>query len=60
MRGADGLVALDRTGRAPGRGAYLHATVDCVEAARKRRGLERALSASVAPVLWTTLLPTSG
>ena len=49
MRGPDGLVAMDPTGRAAGRGAYLHATAECFELARKRKTLERALGAPVAP-----------
>lgn len=47
VRRPDGTVALDVTGRAPGRGAYVHASETCVEAARKRRALDRALAASV-------------
>ena len=53
--GADGMVALDLTGRAPGRGAYLHGSRECVELARKRKAIERALGASVPAELWGTL-----
>ena len=60
VRGPDGHVTVDRTGRAPGRGAYLHATAECFELARKRKALDRALSATVDPAVWATLLPTSG
>jgi hypothetical protein len=49
VRGADGLVSLDETGRAPGRGAYLHATAECFELARKRKAVDRALGAAVPP-----------
>jgi hypothetical protein len=52
VRGADGAAAVDRTGRAPGRGAYLHPDPACVELARKRRQVERALSASTRDALW--------
>ena len=45
VRGPDGTVSLDRTGRAPGRGAYLHSAAACVEIARKRRAIDRALGA---------------
>ena len=47
VRAPDGTVRLDRTGRAPGRGAYLHAAAACIEIARKRRAIDRALGAPV-------------
>ena len=52
VRRLDGQIELDRTGRMPGRGAYLHAAAECVEVARKRRALERALGAPVPPAVW--------
>ena len=55
VRTADGSAAVDRTGHAPGRGAYLHRQTGCLEAARKRRQLERALGATVAPEVWSDL-----
>jgi predicted RNA-binding protein YlxR (DUF448 family) len=61
VRGPDGAVRADATGRAPGRGAYLHADAACLEAARRRRALERALKAEVPDTLWTDLpLPLAG
>ncbi len=41
-RGPD-MVTLDLSGRAPGRGAYVHDDRDCVEAALARGALWRAL-----------------
>jgi len=55
VRGADGVALVDRGGRAPGRGAYLHRDAACLETARKRRALERSLGAAVAPELWSEL-----
>ncbi|HXN89922.1 MAG TPA: YlxR family protein [Candidatus Sulfotelmatobacter sp.] len=55
VRNPEGVVALDPTGRAPGRGAYLHASPECVEMARKRRALDRALGAIVQPEVWSEL-----
>ena len=52
VRRPDGSIELDLTGRMPGRGAYLHAAAECLEAARKRRALERALGAPVPPEVW--------
>jgi uncharacterized protein len=52
VRRPDGSISLDRTGREPGRGAYLHDSAECRAAARKRRTLDRALGASVPPEVW--------
>lgn len=53
-RAPDGVV-LDPTGRAPGRGAYLHAEQACLELARRRRALERSLKAAVPDEVWAEL-----
>jgi predicted RNA-binding protein YlxR (DUF448 family) len=55
VRSPGGGVALDPTGHAPGRGAYLHASPECVEMARKKRALDRALGAIVQPEVWSEL-----
>ena len=55
VRQAQGGAALDRTGRATGRGAYLHKDPACIEIARKRKALERALKTPVGPEIWTEL-----
>jgi predicted RNA-binding protein YlxR (DUF448 family) len=55
VRRPDGTAALDRSGREPGRGAYLHSDAACVEIARKRRALERSLKATVSPDIWDEL-----
>jgi len=55
VRDASGVATVDATGRAPGRGAYLHRDPACVEIARKKRALDRALKASVGPEIWTEL-----
>jgi predicted RNA-binding protein YlxR (DUF448 family) len=57
VRRADGGAEVDRTGHAAGRGAYLHADVSCVEIARKKKAVERALKAVVSPELWAQLEP---
>jgi len=43
VRDGEGTIVEDPTGRAPGRGAYLHDDPACRELALKRRSLERAL-----------------
>jgi predicted RNA-binding protein YlxR (DUF448 family) len=52
VRRPEGLVVVDRTGKTPGRGAYVHADPGCVELARKRRAVERALGVGVGPEVW--------
>jgi uncharacterized protein len=46
VRGPDGRVAYDPTGKAPGRGAYLCGRADCLDTAVRRRSIERALKVS--------------
>jgi predicted RNA-binding protein YlxR (DUF448 family) len=55
VRGPDGAARIDPTGRAHGRGAYVHASSGCIELARRRGALERSLKASVPPGLWASL-----
>jgi predicted RNA-binding protein YlxR (DUF448 family) len=43
VRTKEGAVLIDPTGKANGRGAYLHASPACAAMAKKKRGLERAL-----------------
>jgi uncharacterized protein len=57
---AEGGAAIDSTGRAPGRGAYLHRNLACVETARKRRALDRALRTTIQPELWSELMVVVG
>jgi predicted RNA-binding protein YlxR (DUF448 family) len=56
VRIASGGAAVDRTGHADGRGAYLHANPACIEIARKRRAIERSLNTTVTPNVWDQLL----
>jgi uncharacterized protein len=55
VRRAEGGGAIDRTGRAAGRGAYVHDDPGCVELARKKRSLDRALHTTIQPILWLEL-----
>lgn len=55
VAGPPGTVALDLTGRAPGRGAYLHPEPGCIELARRRGGLARALRTPVVEDVWLRL-----
>ena len=57
VRRPDGGVEADPSGRSPGRGAYVHASADCIANARKRKALERALGASIGLEVWSEMLP---
>ena len=43
----DGDCAIDRTGKAPGRGAYVCESAECLKKAQKTKALERALEARI-------------
>jgi predicted RNA-binding protein YlxR (DUF448 family) len=60
VRRPEGGAAVDLTGRASGRGAYLHRDPACIEIARRRKALERALKAPVGAEVWAVLSGTSG
>jgi len=55
VRRSEGGGAVDVTGLATGRGAYLHPVAACVESARKKRSLDRALRTTIQPELWSAL-----
>ena len=56
VRRSQGGASVDATGRATGRGAYLHRQAACVESARKKRSLDRALRTTIQPELWSELI----
>jgi uncharacterized protein len=47
VRAQDGGVAADPTGKAPGRGAYVHPVPACIDLALRRGALARALRAGL-------------
>jgi predicted RNA-binding protein YlxR (DUF448 family) len=47
VRTPDGSVEVDASGKANGRGAYVHATLECFETAIRKRKLASALRANV-------------
>ena len=48
-------VLLDTTGKKNGRVAYLCPCIDCMEKARKRRGLERSLKMTIPEEIYESL-----
>ena len=47
VRGTDGAVSLDFSGKVNGRGAYVCPDAECLKKAQKSRALERCLETSV-------------
>ncbi len=47
IRTKEGEITLDPTGRKNGRGAYLCACAECLQRAKKSRGLERSFKTSI-------------
>ena len=52
----DGEFSLDFTGKKSGRGAYICKSRACLEAAQKKRGLERSLKCEVPNEIYLELL----
>jgi predicted RNA-binding protein YlxR (DUF448 family) len=55
VRTPEGGVEVDKTGRRPGRGAYLCPAQECWRLARAQRSLDRALDVTVSAQTWTNL-----
>ncbi len=49
VRGADGSVSVDPSGKAPGRGTYVCDQPSCRDPQRLAEGIQRALGGSVVP-----------
>ena len=47
LKTAEGDICLDVTGKKNGRGAYVCKTKDCLQLARKSKGLERSFKMSI-------------
>ena len=52
----EGEAHIDRTGKAPGRGAYVCDDMECLKKARKTRALERALNCTIEDGVFEALL----
>ena len=51
----EGEAHIDRTGKSPGRGAYICAQIECFNKARKSRSLERALETKISEAVFDQL-----
>ena len=47
VRNKEGMIAVDKTGKMQGRGAYLCDKIECLEKAIKTKSLERALDVKI-------------
>ena len=50
-----GEISIDPTGKAPGRGAYMEMTVECLDMAYKAKRLERSLKHKVSQEIYESL-----
>ena len=55
VRSAEGAVGIDRTGKAPGRGAYVCKSRECLAKAIRQKQLERALEAKIDEAVYAQL-----
>lgn len=56
VRGTDGVVRLDFSGKAPGRGAYLCPDPECLKKAVKSNSLARSLETEIPREVYDALL----
>ena len=47
VRGTDGIVSLDFGGKAPGRGAYICPSLECLKKAIRSKALDRSLEVTI-------------
>lgn len=55
VRSDEGEFSIDTTGKKSGRGAYICPNVECLEKARKSKGLERSFKSTVPPEVYEKL-----
>ncbi len=58
VKNAAGEISLDTTGKKPGRGAYLCASLECLAKAQKRKALERAFEGQIPVEVYASLQET--
>jgi len=57
VRGINGVIAIDSTGRSQGRGAYLCPNPECLRTAIKKKALSRALKHPVGNEIYALIEP---
>lgn len=56
VKSPEGAISFDRVGKAPGRGAYICRSKDCLEKAVRQRQLERALETKIEQAVFSQLM----
>ena len=60
VRGTDGTVSLDFSGKLNGRGAYLCPDPECLKKAQKAKSLERSLEVPIPDLVYERLIKEMG
>lgn len=55
VRSPEGSVSVDLRGKAPGRGAYVCRSADCLKKALRSKALSRSLGVEIPPEIYDTL-----
>lgn len=55
VRSPEGAVSLDLRGKAPGRGAYICPSADCLKKAQRSKALSRSLGVEIPPAIFEAL-----
>ena len=55
VRSPEGTVSVDLRGKAPGRGAYVCRSADCLKKALRSKALSRSLDVEIPPEIYETL-----
>ena len=56
VKNAEGKISFDRVGKAPGRGAYICRSEECLTKAVRQRQLERALETKIDEAVYQQLM----
>ena len=56
VRSPEGTVSLDTVGKKPGRGAYLCRSEACLQAARKKKRIERSLDVQISEEIYESMI----
>ena len=55
VKNKDGVISIDRTGKANGRGAYICDNIQCLEKAIKTKALERTFEMNISESIYNEL-----
>ena len=56
VKSPEGAISFDRVGKAPGRGAYICRSKECLDKAVRQRQLERALETKIEQAVFSQLM----